>query len=334
MTTQPETNAKPNSPVTQTAAKTPANALRENLRTLEKRISRLSELTTPQALEILTMLDQAAATIQQLETAGMNLSSELSQFETIQGQLTRQGRRFLARIGGAKTLVAARQQRDTNQENWWWRLDLQLAEARRAATKRALVLTVIVVLVLAGITLIYQRFLAPDPAVAARYGYLQGAENSLTTGDYKSAYIELQAALAYTPDDPELLILEGLLLEYLDDPEGAAESYQAAEEQSVSQACYHEMRAGYFLMASQFERVISEAELAIELNEDSVLGYMHAAQAYEALADYYTAIDYYELADEVAQRIGNAQLQVIIRVNLSNVLQRSMQTMPTPYPAP
>ena len=40
------------------------------------------------------------------------------------------------------------------------------------------------------------------------------------------------------------------------------------------------------------------------------------------MGDISKAIDSFEAADEVAQRIGNSQLQAVIRVGLANVYQR------------
>lgn len=316
-------------PASPAALRTPAEELRQALTTLEKRIARLKELPPEQAWEILDLFDSVHLLRQRLRAAGMNMSSEESLFETIQSQFISHAGLFLSRIGGAEVLARKRQELQPDPEHWWWQIDLHQAEIRQARLRRYGIIGLIAVLLLAAGALIYQRFLAPDPEYVARISSQQLAENALLNADYQTGLQEVEQALSYAPDDTELLILKALLLELQDEPEEAQAAYELAEQNASSPAAYYEKKASYYLMANLLEESIAAADQAIALNPDSIMGYLQKAQAYDSMNRYPEAIENYEKADQLAQEANNAQLQVIIRVNLSNVLQRYQSAIPT-----
>lgn len=316
-------------PGTTTTSRTPADELRQILTTLEKRLARLSDQSPQQALEILALLDQAELLRQRLRAAGMDPKSEETYLETIHNQFQSQAARYLSQIGGARALVQARQARPTEPQNWWWQIDQWLAERRRIALRRALIGAGLALIVIVVGVLLYQRYLAPDPEYIARISYQQVAENALLRGDYEVGLQEVEAALEIAPEEVELLILKGLLLEVQGELEAAAEAYQQAEQNASSPAAYYEKRAAYYLMAGLYEQTIQAADQAIAANPQSIMGYLHKAQAYDSQNLYPQALENYEKADELAQNSGNAQLQVIVRVNMSNLLQRYQSAIPT-----
>ncbi|MBN1665442.1 MAG: hypothetical protein JW862_00070, partial [Anaerolineales bacterium] len=324
----PNPNTARTLPASQSAARTPAEELRQTLTALEKRVARVNELSADQAWEILELFDRAHQLRQRLQAAGKNLGSEDSQYETIQAQFYRRATRFLNQIGGAEVLAHRRRERQPDPDDWWWQIDLHLSEIRQARLRRAGLVGLIALLILSAAILAYQRFLAPDPEYIARISYQQQAENALLAANYETGLEQVEAALEYAPQDVELLILKGLLLEIQGENEAAQAAYLQAEQNASSPASFYEKRAAYYLMASLFEETIVAADQAIALNPESIMGYLQKAQAYDSMDRYPEAIENYEKADELAQQANNAQLQVIIRVNLSNVLQRYQSAIP------
>jgi tetratricopeptide (TPR) repeat protein len=64
--------------------------------------------------------------------------------------------------------------------------------------------------------------------------------------------------------------------------------------------------------------------MAIALNPDMAYAYIYRAQAYEAMGDLGAAIDDYERASEIADKTGDAEIQVIARMRLAQLLERGI----------
>jgi hypothetical protein len=302
--------------------KTRASKLRDILKSLESRLTKLDEITPESALEILPLFDQADQILDELQEGGMTASSERGQLETIFAQFRKKRELFIRRIGGPGVLAQARKDHQPQEDRWWWYVDKSLALENKEKTLRLgrNFGILAVVLLIAG--LLYNQFLAPDPAVQASYGHRQQGETSLTEGKFDEALKEIQDAIELTPNFGELYVLEGVILEALERPEEARESYAKAQENIESEDLFHTQRAIIYLMIGNAEQALADSEKAIQLNPDSALSYLNKAQAYEMMGDISKAIDSYEEADEIAQRIGNSQLQAVIRVGLANVYQR------------
>lgn len=309
---------------------TRAENLRVLLNDLQLRIVRLPQEHSAEAMQIPVMLDQAAALLENLHQAGSTASSEESLFETILAQLQKNRRIFLQRIGGAAALEKERQAHKPTADRWWWFVDQELAAERRQAFRRTLILGGISILVLAILSVLYRQFLAPDPALQASVGYQISAENFLINGQFEEALAEVKLAIQATPDNSYLFVLQGVLYEMLDEPKEAARSFETAKEGYPNLEYFYAARAGFYLMANQGELALADAGAAIALNPDSAVSFLRKAQAHEMLGDISSAIEAYEQASEVADRIGDPQLQVMARMNLAQLLQMLPPTPESP----
>ena len=301
--------------------------LRAVLKDLEKRITRLSEINTPTALEILSLLDRANDLIDELQARGINISSEVGQFKTLAAKFLRVKSVFIRKIGGSPKLADLRQERYPSEEHWWWYVDVKLAEENKQKTIRLLRILGITTLLLLIAVLIYNQFFAPDPAVKASYGHQQEAENAIIEGDLQIALDEIQNALGYTPEEPELYVLEGVIHEALGQVREAESSFHSAQGLSEQPEDFYNQRAIQYLMLNAPQRALDDTKTALEINPESALAYLYQGQAYEKLGKIDLAIQSYKRADEFAQKTDNVQLQAIIRINLSNIYQAI--TMPT-----
>jgi len=299
-----------------------AGDLRATIKTLETRLAKLTECSQTETLEILTLFDQADQDLLDLQEKGMAATSELSQLETVTRQFRKKLAVFIHKAGGAQSLEAARQERQPSQDRWWWYADEILGEARKQkATRWFRNLGIIASLLIIGVV-VYQKYLAPDPAVQASYGHQQRAENALVSGDYEAALLEIETALTLTPDESNLYTLKGMILDALGETAKAAENYTLAKEKLEQESEFYTQRAILYLMMSRPDLALADSETALAINPDSAISYLNQGQAYEMLGDIQAAIDSYESADETAQRIGNLQLQAIARVSMSNAMQR------------
>lgn len=306
--------------------RTPADELREVLKTLETRIARLDDCPPDEALEMLSLFDQAAAGLDRLQDLGMSPGSERSQFETITSQFRKKMALFVSRAGGARAMERVRHLHQPPADRWWWRADEILAAERKAKIRRGLRSAGIVAAVLVVLAMVYQNFFAPDPALQTSMRHQQQAENSLIEEDYENALQEVGEALVHTPDEPGLYILKGVIEESLDQPEAASASFDSAREILADNEYFYAHRSILYLMIGQAERALADSAAALKINPDSVISYLNMGQAYTLMEDYPAAIESYQLADETAIRTGNTQLQAVARINLAQVLQ--MGTLP------
>lgn len=301
--------------------------LRAVLKVLEKHITRLSEIDSYAALEILHLLDQANELTDELQAKGINIFSEVGQFETLAAQFLRVKSIFIRKIGGPQKLADLRQKRQPSEERWWWFVDIKLAEENKLKTIRLLRVFGIAILLLLIAALIYNQFFAPDPAVKASYGHQQEAEIALMEGDLQIALQEVQNALSYTPEEPELYVLEGVIYEALGQEKEAETSFSLAQGLYEQPEDFYNQRAIQYLKLNAPQRALDDTEASLEINPESALAFLYQGQAYQKLGEVDLAIQSYKRADEFAQKSDNVQLQAIIRINLSNVYQAI--TMPT-----
>ncbi|MFH1634559.1 MAG: tetratricopeptide repeat protein, partial [Chloroflexota bacterium] len=264
--------------------------------------------------------------LDRLEDLGMSPGSERSQFETITSQFRRKMALFVSRVGGVGAMEGARHLHQPPADRWWWRADEILAAERKTKIRRGLRSAGIAAAVLVALAMVYRNFFAPDPALQASMGHQQQAETLLAEGDYENALKEVGEALVYTPDEPGLYILKGVIEESLNHPEAAAASFDNARGGLDNHDDFFVHRAIFYLMMGRAERALADSAAALKINPDSAISYLNMGQAYTLLEEYPAAIESYQLADETAIRTGNTQLQVVARINLAQVLQ--MSTLP------
>jgi len=314
---------------------TRAEELREILQHLDLCLARLPEATPQTALEIPALFDQADQVLQELQAKGMNVAGEIGRIEGLSARFRKHLAIFVRRAGGSQALAAARQARQPSQDRWWWHADEILAAHRRQNTIRWLRNAGILAALLIVASLVYRKFLAPDPVIQASIGHQQRAESLLVGGELENALAEIDQALAYTPGEPDLLVTRGVILEALGLAQEAAETFEAAREKYALEDQFYTRRALTYLMLGAPERALADSDAALALDPDSAVSYLNKGQACEMLGDIQKAIENYQLADEAASRLDNPQLQAIARINLSNALQRISIATPsgaTPYP--
>jgi tetratricopeptide (TPR) repeat protein len=307
-----------------TLPRTQLGALRDLLLTIEKRIVKLKEISSEEALEILLLFDQAANRLTTLENAGGSTSSERPHFESLLLQFQKRRPLFVRRVGGAVALREARQTHQPDEGHWWWYTDEALARQRKSLLLRWAGGILILAIVLAGIAFVYQRFLAPDPALQASYSLQQDAEYALITGDPQLALEKVNEALTYTPDDAELYLLRGVVFHALDDLDAADEEFEIARQKYEDDAFFFAKRAGLYVLIGLPDLAIEDANTVIAIDPDLAYAYLYRGQAYETLGDSTAALADYELASEIAERTGNAEITVIARMRIANILQQAI----------
>ena len=301
---------------------TRADELREQLNELEAKVGRLGYGLANETLTIPVLFDLIAETMGSFQAEGQEMRAEQARLQAVSADLRRKAAVFLHEIGGANALHEARQKHRPDPANWWWFLDRLLVEKRRLGLRRMARLAAGVIGVLALLAVLYQRFLAPDPATRTRLWHQQAAQDLATQGDLASALTEIEQALAVAPDDAYLLIFKGSLQQGLGQDTEADKAFAAARKILNDPESFLLARGQAYLLLGQATPALADAMAAVEINPGSASGYMLIGHAQEQMENYAEAILAYQQASKLADDQGNYQLAATARVNMAVLMQR------------
>jgi tetratricopeptide (TPR) repeat protein len=174
----------------------------------------------------------------------------------------------------------------------------------------------VAVLVLFVASLLYQRFLAPDPLTRQVIQLSQHAERALQEGDLEEALAEYNTLRELTPDDPEVYLRLGVVYEVMGREEEAAQAFARALDLQPSQQAFLVDRGMIYLEISQWESAQADAEAALDLNADAVMGYWILGGVYEAQGQIPEAVEALQQAADLAIAQGNDALYALIKFRL------------------
>ena len=302
-------------------ALTPADEVRDSLAQLEAAVARLGRSQRSEALAILGLFDAVSARLAELHAGGQVLRAEEARWEAIAATFKRKAGAFLRKLGGAGALEDARRARQPDPAAWWWFIDRWLAEKRRAQLRRLLIgaAAAAVVLVLLGV--LYERFLAPDPATRERLRHEQAADGLAMDGDLAGALAEVDQALTFAPGDVVLLVFKGVLQQKLGQFVAEA-TFAAAEKAAGSREVFLITRAQMYMRVGDGRAMLADAREVVTTNPQSAAGHLLLGQANEILGNSQVAIAAYEKAGSLADAQNNPQLAAIARMNLATLLQQ------------
>lgn len=291
------------------------------------KVGKIGSNSVAQSLEILAALDTVSQKINALPP-GVTRRALTTELESILSKLRKEAGQFIRDTGGMNQFRAEREKVQPSKEQDWWYLDQYLQEKRSAALRRMVVTGGIAVLVIAALAILYNRFLAPDPEVAARYGFEQSAQENLMYGSLTQAYDDVEKGLAIAPQDPTLLVLKGVILEASNQAEEAKKIFSVASQQ-VSPEDFRLLRGQAYIMANQLEKARVDSEEAIRLNPDTIQGYLLLGQVEETTGQFRDALDSYEKAYTNADKRKQYELAALARTRMAMLMQ-SMNTQITP----
>jgi tetratricopeptide (TPR) repeat protein len=308
-------------------ALTRSDELRNQIDELEAMIGRLGYGLGKEALKIPVLFDSTSTSLAAFQAEGKSMRAEQARLETVSVRFSRKANVFLREIGGAGVLEDARRMRQADPEDWWWFADQLVANRRRDRIGRLLRLGVGVVVVLLVLFVLYQRFLAPDPATRERLEHEHNAEDLAIEGDIAGALSEVEQALAVAPDDSYLAVFKGVLQQELGQGTASRDTFAEAEAAFGNREDFLLTRAQTYMLVDQPEAAVADAQEAVTLNPELAAGYMLLGRAYEYMEDYREALFAYEQAIDLAEEQGDFQLSGAARVNVGILMQR-LQAQP------
>jgi cytochrome c-type biogenesis protein CcmH/NrfG len=302
-------------------ALTPADEVRDLLAQLEAKIARLGRGEEADAQTILALFDAIAARLAKLHAGGQVLRAEEARWEAASAAFRRKAGTFLRVLGGAGALAEVRRARQPEPDAWWWTIDRWLMEKRQAQLRRLLLWAGVAVAALVLLGVLYQRFLAPDPATRERLRHEQAADSLAMDGDLAGALAEVEQALGYAPGDATLLTMKGVLQQKLGQF-AAQETFAAAEKAAGSREAFLITRAQMYMRVADGKDMLADAQEITTANPQSAPGYLLLGQANETLGNSQDAIAAYEKSGSLADAQNNPQLAAIARMNLATLLQQ------------
>ncbi len=309
-------------------------SLNDLLDYLEAQLGRVGQGISINPEKVLLGLDEASRRIAKSKEDGRDVRVEVAQFDYIQKVIRNNKRAFLRSIGGKQGLFTLRDRYQPSRENTWWYVDEGIEADMKQAVKRWLVASAIGMVVIVIAVIAYRLFLAPSPEELAKMEAVNQSQNLIESQDFRGALTAVDAALALTPDDVDLIILKGVLLEKIGEQNGAKSQFQRAESQFKSLEEFLLSRAMSYLQIGEAEKSLADSQAVLAENPDSAQGLYFSGRAMEMLGDYQGAINAYNTGSELALAQGNPQLAGTIKVNLAMLMQSIPIDIPSPDETP
>jgi Tfp pilus assembly protein PilF len=311
---------------------TPADDLRQLLSQSEERLINLSDPTS--AAELYSRLDQIADLMPQIQATGGDVRAEAARWQGLQERIEARGPQVLHAWQGSAHLASARLAASPGAGRWWWWIDQRVAEQRRRRLRRigSVALALLAIVAVAAFAL--PRLFPVDPAVRESYRLQLRAETALVNGELAAGYQALDQAIAVDPSNHNLLILHGVLADVQGDSTAAEQSWQRARNLlNGDEAQFLTERGLSYLRVQQTGLAIDDLQAAIVLDPASAHAHLVLGGALEAEGQYQEALQAYQQAADLAAAADNAELTVMARTQLANLLQRQQVAPPsTPQP--
>jgi tetratricopeptide (TPR) repeat protein len=306
---------------------TPADDLREWLRQCEIKVVALRG-NDAEAVNFLHLMDQAQSLFHHLEERGVDLRAERTRWRTIEQQLRSRAASLVKATRTVGGLVQLRETTNPTPDRWWWFLDRELHRRRQQTLKRMAVGGLAALLILAIASLLYQRFLAPDPVTQQATRLSLQAERAIDEGHLEGALTQYEALRDLTPNDPEVFVRLGAIYETMGRVSEAAQAYERAQELLPSKEDFFIERGIVHLQLSQWEAAQSDAEAALALNPELTLAYWILGGVYEAHGQIQEATSALQQAADLAFAQGNDPLYAMIKIRMGILMGGGSGTGP------
>lgn len=313
----------------------PANQLREALDKAERLIVQLSGQN---AEEFLLLLDQIEHAFEQLAKDGIDLRPEEVRWQSLLNRLDSKPERVVNAAAVAGGLAELRR-RHPPAESFWWKLDSIVVERRKRAVKRGLLTTGALILAVALLLWGINFFFPPNPQAVAMVEATNQIDRLIGEQRWDEALAVVQQARQKLPNEPELAVWEVVLYERMDKPDEAAAALAAAKTLYTAAPVQLWIALGNDrMMVGDLDGADAAAQEAVAIAPDEPMVTFLQGGIAEARGDIPRAIAFFQRTSELAGD-DNAQLNVIARVRMGNLLQRpdafnSPAATPTASPTP
>jgi hypothetical protein len=290
----------------------------------ERLVARLQrDARAEDLIALFRCLDDLTDARRALGAPGIDLRPELTRIETVHNILRDRGPVAVRTLARHLPLAKLRAEVDLPEDHWWWYLDRHVAEQRARDNRRFLRWSAAGAALLALLVAAYVLFLRPDEATRLKMERVFGAESSVEAGDYAAALASYQQALELAPDDPEINLMVGVMLEALERPQEAEAQYAEAEHLYGARAGLLSARSQKYVLLGWYDKAEAEARAAIALDDQLAMGYLALGSAYEGQGRNREAIGALEKAADLASAQEQNELYVIVKTRLAMLMQKA-----------
>jgi predicted Zn-dependent protease len=297
---------------------TPANQLRDALDRAERLVVQVSGQNVE---ELLLLLDQIEQMFDRLGQDGIDLRPEGARWQSLLNRLDSRPERIVSAAAAAGGLAELRR-RHPPAESFWWQLDGIVVDRRKRAIKRGVIsiggLVVAIALLLWGINF----FFPPNPQAVAMVEATNQIDRLIAEQRWDEALAVVQQARQRLPDEPELAVWEAVMYERLGNAEAAATALADAKALYSATPIQLWLTLGNDrMMVGDLDGADAAAQEAAALAPDEPMVAFLQGGIAEARGDIPRAIALFQKTSELAGN-ENAQLSVIAKVRMGNLLQR------------
>jgi tetratricopeptide (TPR) repeat protein len=294
---------------------TPADDLRQLLRQCELKVVALKG-SGAGVVDFMHLMDQAQSLFQRLEATGVDLRAERTRWKTIEQQLQSHAASLVREAQAAGGLAQLRKTSNPTPDRWWWFLDEELHRRQQRTLRRMAIGGIAALLILVVASLLYRQFLAPDPLTQQVTRLSLHAEQAIQEGRLEEALVEFETLRELTPDSPEVFIRLGVIYETMERQDEAAQAFRRAQALLTREEDFLIERGIVYLQLNQWEAAQADAEAALALDPESVLGYWILGGVHEAQGQMQEAINALQQAADLASAQGNDALYAMIKIRL------------------
>jgi tetratricopeptide (TPR) repeat protein len=305
------------------------NSLRNALEKAERSAVHLDASNIEATLMLLDQIEQMFAEFGQDKST---LRSEEGRWQGLCNRISAKPELVTAAAAHAGGLAKLRAQ-NPPAAGFWWHLDAQLAQRRAQTLKRTAITVGAVVAVVALVLWGINYFASPNSKAGSLANTTSQVEKLVQEQKWQEALAVVKKARQTLPDEPALLVWEGVLTEQLGDSTGAATNLEQARQKLADQPVVYWMLVGNArLQVGNLDGAEQAAQQALVLApQDAQVTFLLGSVA-EARGNTIQAADFFSKTVALAGD-ANPQLGVIAKVRMGNLLQRA-EPLPQAAPSP
>jgi len=304
---------------TEKRSHSPVDLLRE---ALDKADRRVVSLDATNVEEFLVALDQIEQQFEALNEGDADVRSEEGRWQSLLARISSKPEPIVAAAAKAGGMAKLRAQHPPA-ESFWWQLDAEVARRRMKMIRRislnVLGLVALVVFVLWGV----DYFFPPNPNTILLVNTTNDVEQLVTEQKWDAALKRVQETRKTLPDDPELLVWEGVLYEQLGDAQHAQTSFAQAQQLTKDQP------VGFWLLvgnkrfqSGNLKGAEDAANQALKIAPEEPQATLLLAGLAEARGQNPKAIELFSKTADLARKANNAQLEVIAKMRMGTLMQQ------------
>lgn len=300
-------------------ANSPANVLRDELDRAEREVVKLDAGNVE---AYLLLLDQIEKRFDELTANETDLRPELGRWDSLISRLQTKPDALVtaaARAGG----LAKLRQKHPPAESFWWHLDQEVAQRRLQTVKRVVTTVAAAIVLLGGGYWALNTFFPPSPAAVQMMETNSQLDQLIMEQRWQEALTVVETAQQTLPDEPELVLWEMVFAEQLGDTERANHAWARAQALLPDLPVELLVQLGnQRLQVGNFQGAWNAGQEALALDPENAQATFLLGGVAESVNDIPTAIAMFDRTFTLAEE-ENAQLAVIARVRMGNLLQRA-----------